>query len=139
MQGRCKLLMIDNIAAHITHDKAAVFNAANQQLPCSGLPPAYHIQHMSQQQQMPAQMLQQQQQCVEAAGLQLQQHVALRSAGPGFDALRVQGAVAALLQCLSHDLRIPVVLTKQAPVHHVERPTGAALTQRENLTAPLQV
>lgn len=59
--------------------------------------------------------------------------------GPGFDALRVQKAVAVLLQALSQQWRIPVVVTKQTGVHQLDRSGVAKLVQRETLTEPLQV
>jgi hypothetical protein len=59
--------------------------------------------------------------------------------GPGFDALRVQKAVAVLLQALSQKWRIPVVVTKQTGVHHLDKSGVAKLVQREILTEPLQV
>jgi hypothetical protein len=58
---------------------------------------------------------------------------------PGFDALRVQRAVAALLQAVSQRWRVPVVVSKQAGVQQLERAGVDKLVQREVLTESLQV
>lgn len=58
---------------------------------------------------------------------------------PGFDALRVQRAVAALLQAVSQQWRVPVVVSKQAGVQQLERAGVDKLVQREVLTESLQV
>lgn len=143
LQGRCKLLLVDNIAAHVWHDRAAVFGSHNQQLPGSTAQPGFS-QHNPQQQRQPwaSQPSAQQQ---PLTGIPLGQYATAESSrvgdteGPGIDALGVQGAVADLLQHLSQQWRLPVVVTKQTVVTQGEKAGTARLVQREILTAPLQV
>jgi hypothetical protein len=125
LQGRCRLLVIDNIAATVWHDRAAVFSATNQQLPYTF---QQHTGWPGPMQQWPPQQQQQQQGLAGDSGR-----------GPGFDALRVQKTVAMLLQALSQQWRVPVVVTKQTGVHQLDRSGAAKLVQREILTEPLQV
>lgn len=138
LQGRCRLLLLDNLAATVWHDRAAVFSAANHHLP-------YTLQQQGiaaqQQQQWPLPPQQQQQQwppwqhgLAGPPGSRPQD-----SPGPGFDALRVQRALAALLQTISQQWRLAVVVTKQTGVQQVDRSGTAKLVQREVLTEPLQV
>ena len=143
MQGCCRLLLLDNIAAHVWLDRAAVFSSQNQQLPSSHWPAvaAQQQPHWSSQAHHPQQQSQQQQGHYQGPPLQASFAAAGAShaQGPGLDALGVQGAVAALLQALSQKWRMPVVVTKQTSVTQSERSGSSRLNQREVLTAPLQV
>lgn len=163
-QGRCRLLLLDNIAAHIWHDKGAVFSAANQQLPYGyqqqtaprwqqhdNNPQQPHQQQWPGQQFLPQQQQHQQAQggygpaaATAAAGggagaAHAQEQQQYGGGGPGFDALRVQAAIAALLQALSQRWRMPVVITKQTGVSQSDKSGTPKLVQREILTGALQV
>lgn len=145
LQGRCKLLLVDNIAAHVWHDRAAVFGSHNQQLPGSTAQPSFSQHNPQQQQQRQPWTSQSSVQQQPQTGIPPGQYATAESSrggdteGPGIDALRVQGAVAALLQHLSQQWRLPVVVTKQTVVTQGEKAGSARLVQREILTAPLQV
>lgn len=133
LQGCCRLLLVDNIAANVWHDRAAVFSASNQQLPFTTQQhPGWPSQSYSMQQQYHPQQQPGMQGGYGMGGSHHQE-------GPGFDALRVQKAVAVLLQAVSQQWRVPVVVSKQTGVHQLERAGTAKLVQREVLTEPLQV
>jgi hypothetical protein len=142
MQGRCRLLLVDNIAATVWHDRAAVFSAANQHLPYTLQQQGVAAQQQQQQQQqwpLPAQQQQQQWPPWQQGQAGPTGRGGQESAGPGFDALRVQRTLAALLQTISQQWRLSVVVTKQTGVQQVDRSGTAKLVQREILTEPLQV
>jgi hypothetical protein len=116
LQGRCRLLLVDNIAAHLWHDRGAAVPSSGHNTSSSlQAPPPHYASNF----QGPA--------------------AAAAAAVPGLSAQRVQGAVAALLLELSQSLRFPVVVSKQAGVSLEERHEGARLVQRELLSVPWQV
>eukprot|EP00879_Flechtneria_rotunda_P031339 GHRR01034224.1.p1 GENE.GHRR01034224.1~~GHRR01034224.1.p1 ORF type:complete len:230 (+),score=54.10 GHRR01034224.1:948-1637(+) len=91
LQGSCRILLVDNIAAYVWQDRAVV----------SGRNAAFLAQHQQHHQSHPA----------AAAG----------SNGLGVDPQRVHGALASLLKGLAHQFRLPVIVTKQAGVSNSER------------------
>jgi hypothetical protein len=113
-QGRCRLLLVDNIAACIWHDRAAAVSSSGHSSYPTSAPPPYNPSF-----QGPA--------------------AAAAAAVPGLSAQRVQAAAAALLAELSQVWRFPVVVTKQAGVSIEERPEGPGLLQRELMSVPWQV
>lgn len=109
LQGRCCLLLVDNIAAFTWQDKAAAPAVAS-----SGYAPHSSSAFSTTAYSTPA-----------SAG----------AAGAGVQ----HAAVATLLTELSQQLRCPVIVTKEAAVSMDERPDGTRLSQRELMLPAWQV
>uniref|UniRef100_A0A383VW69 RecA family profile 1 domain-containing protein n=1 Tax=Tetradesmus obliquus TaxID=3088 RepID=A0A383VW69_TETOB len=114
LQGRCRLLLVDNISAYVWHDRAAAASSSgshNLTSSAAAAPPY-------------------------TPGFQ---GPVAAAAAAGLSAQRVQAAAAALLTELSQVWRLPVVVSKQAGVSLEERHDGPPrLVQRELMTLPWQ-
>lgn len=162
-QGRCRLLLLDNVAASVWLDRAAVISTSKQQLPLT-----HQQQQQPHQHGWPPQAQPPPYASMAGAAAPSPPPAAAAAAAaaagvgggggggggsggggggrlpslapsPGLHALRVQGALAALLHGLSQQFRFPVIATKQAGVKQLQRDGTARLSQSELLTGEWQV